>query len=133
MVESEAKYKHHLKKVKKEKEALEAKKGELQCRLEEACSKAEAKAVAGVEKTTKAEQYCRGHEDRTEFFLELLAPDAFHQEGYFGAYVKYVEDCRQAPAEGQNPELVDFIPPATDEDDLGVEETTPFLWWGYDF
>jgi len=56
LVESEAKYKHHLKKVKKEKEALEAKKGNLQCRLEEAPFKAEAEAVTGVEKTAKAEQ-----------------------------------------------------------------------------
>jgi len=56
----------------------------------------------------------------------VLAPDAFHQEGYFEAYVKYVEDHRQAPAEGQNPELVDFIPPATNKDDLGDKETTPF-------
>ena len=43
-----------------------------------------------------------------------LAPDAFRLEGYFEAYVKYVEDRRRAQAEGRNPELGDFNPPATD-------------------
>ena len=49
----------------------------------------------------------------------VLPPDALCQEGYFKACVKYVEDRRQAQAEGRNPELVDFFLPATDEDDLG--------------
>lgn len=36
-----------------------------------------------------------------------------------------MEDHRHAEAEDRNPEPVDFIPPATDKDDLGNEETTP--------
>ena len=55
-----------------------------------------------------------------------LAPDAFLQEGYFEAYVKYIEGRRQAWAEGWNPELVDFIPPVLDNDGLGDDETMPF-------
>ncbi|KAJ8428851.1 hypothetical protein Cgig2_003399 [Carnegiea gigantea] len=108
---------------------LEAEKGDLQRHLEEARSKAEAEAAAGAEKAAKAEQqgYWLGHEDRTEFFRELLvvlAPDAFRQESYFEPYVKYAEDLRQAQAKGRNLELVDFIPLATDDGDLGDEETT---------
>ena len=52
-----------------------------------------------------------------------LAPNAFSQEGYFKAYVKYVQHPHQA--QGQDPELVDFNPPITDEDGQGDEETTP--------
>ena len=41
-------------------------------------------------------------------------------------YIKYIEDHRQARAEGKNPELVDFIPPALDEDGMGnAEDTVP--------
>jgi len=54
-----------------------------------------------------------------------LAPDAFCQDGYFEAYAKYIEDHRQAQAEGHNPELVDFNPPTIDEDGPGDEETMP--------
>ena len=84
----------------------------------------------GAEKAAKAEHqgYQQGHEDRIEFFHELLVtlvPNAFIQEDYFEAYVKYVEDRRRAQAEGRDPELVDFNPPVTDEDSLANKETTP--------
>ena len=90
----------------------------------------EAKTAVGAEKAAKAEKqgYWRDHEDRTKFFPELLVvltPYDFRQEGYFELYVKYVEDHHQAEVKGRNPELVDFIPPATDEDDLSDGETTP--------
>ena len=45
-----------------------------------------------------------------------LAPDAFCQEGYFEAYVKYIEDRHQVQAEDRNPELVDFNLPAAYKD-----------------
>ncbi|KAJ8435637.1 hypothetical protein Cgig2_012298 [Carnegiea gigantea] len=69
--------------------------------LEEARSKAEAKAAAGAERSAKAEDqgYYRGRKESIEFFWELWA-------------------------EGQNPELVDFNPPATDEGGSGDDETT---------
>lgn len=54
-----------------------------------------------------------------------LAPDAFSQEGYFEVYVKYVEERRQAQAEGRNLDLVAFNLPMTDEDDPSDEETMP--------
>jgi len=54
------------------------------------------------------------------------SPDNFQREGHFEAYVKYVEDCRQARAEGKNPELVDFIRREYDDDDLSdAEDTVP--------
>ncbi|KAJ8420750.1 hypothetical protein Cgig2_028483 [Carnegiea gigantea] len=57
--------------------------------------------------------------------LEESAAKYKHQ-GYFEVYVKYIEDHRQACAEVKNPELVDFIPPALDEDGLGnAEDTVP--------
>ena len=52
-----------------------------------------------------------------------LAPDAFSIEGYFEAYVKYVEDHRLALAEGRSPEMVEFNLPLIDEDGLGNEKT----------
>lgn len=63
--------------------------------MEEARSKAEAKAAAGAENVAKVEHqgYWQGHEDRRDFFRELLvtlAPDALSQEGYFEACVKHV-------------------------------------------
>ena len=54
-----------------------------------------------------------------------LAPDAFHIECYFKAYVRYVKDHRLAQAEGKNPKLMEFNPPAIEEDGLDDEETTP--------
>jgi len=100
-----AKYKFRWEKVKKEKEALEAEKGDIHCHLEEVYSKVEAEAVAEAERVAKAEHqgYWRGHDDNTKFFRErlvILAPGAFCWEGYFEAYVKYVEAHRQAQAEG---------------------------------
>ena len=85
--------------------------------------------MACAEKVGKVEYrgYRQGHEDRAEFFHELLvnlAAHAFSQEGYFEAYVKYVEDHHQVQAEGRDPELVDFNSPATDEEGPANEETT---------
>ena len=51
-----AKYKRHWEKLKKEKEAWEAKKEELWHQLEEASMKIKVETVAGNEKATKAEQ-----------------------------------------------------------------------------
>lgn len=93
--------------------------------------KIEVETVVGNERATKVDQhdYHRGHEDRMEFFWEFLgtlAPNDFHQERYIEAYLKYIEDCRQAGTEDKDPKLVDFIPPVFDEDDLGdAEDTMP--------
>lgn len=54
-----------------------------------------------------------------------MAPEAFGIEGYFEAYIKYVEDRHQARTEGHDPELVEFHPPAAIEGGLEDEETLP--------
>jgi len=65
--ELSAKYKRHWDKLKKEKEAWQAEKGDLQCQLEEAYSKVEAEAAAGVERAAKVEHqgYQLGYEEHT--------------------------------------------------------------------
>ena len=41
-------------------------------------------------------------------------------------YVKYIKDRRRVRSEGQDPELVEFIPLVSDEEGLGdVEDTVP--------
>jgi len=55
-----------------------------------------------------------------------MAPEAFGVEGYFEAYVKYVQDCHQAQAEGQDLELVEFLSPTVIEG--GLEMKKPCLW-----
>jgi len=77
----------------------------LQRQFEAACSKVEAKATMGAQRVTKVEHqgYWQEHKDRIKFFREFLltlAPNAFHQEGYFEAYVKHIKDCHQAWVEG---------------------------------
>ena len=99
--EAAAKYKCSSEKLKKEKEAFKVERKELEHQLVEAHSKVKAKA----EKSSKVEDqgYRRGYDQSSEFFPELLLtlePDAFDVKGYFKAYIKYVEDCRQAQAEG---------------------------------
>ncbi|KAJ8432190.1 hypothetical protein Cgig2_013732 [Carnegiea gigantea] len=86
--------------LKKEKGAL-AEKTDLERQLKEARSQAEAEA----ERVTKAKDkgYQLGYDQSIEFFRELLltmVPEAFSVEGYFEAYVKYIEDCRRDRAEG---------------------------------
>lgn len=111
--------------------AWEAESKELQHQLEEASIKTKVETIVGNERGTEAEQqgYRRSHEDRTEFFrefLETLAPDDFHQEGYFEAYVKYIEDCCQARTEGKDPEPVEFQPLTSEEDSMDeLEDTAP--------
>jgi len=46
-------------------------------------------------------------------------------EGYFEAYVKYIEDRLQARTEGHDPEFVEFHPPAAIEGGLDDEESMP--------
>jgi len=76
--ETAAKYKRCSKKLKKEKQALEAEQKNLEHQLQDAPSKAKAKA----EKSSNVEEhgYCLGYNYISEFFRELLltlAPDAF--------------------------------------------------------
>ena len=83
--------------------------------MEEAHSKVEAEPAAEANRAAKAEQQCygHGHKGRTKIFrefMETLAPNNFQQEGYFEAYVRYIEDSRQAYVEGKNSNMVDFIP-----------------------
>ena len=56
--------------------------------------------------------------------LCALAPDDFHQEGYFEAYVKYIDVRRRARVVGEDPELVEFQPPVFEDDDLREPEDT---------
>ncbi|KAJ8422192.1 hypothetical protein Cgig2_011944 [Carnegiea gigantea] len=84
-----AKYKRRLEKVKKEKEALETEKGDLNA----------------IWKRPILKQRPRPRRE----LKKRLRPSS----------------RATSMAEGRNPELVDFIPPATDKDNLGDEETTP--------
>lgn len=64
----------------------------MQHQWEEVSIKIEVERIAGHEGATKAELhgYQPSHEDCTEYFrefLETLAPNDIHQEGYFVAYV----------------------------------------------
>ena len=54
-----------------------------------------------------------------------LAPQVFRIEGYFKAYVKFVEDHRCAEAEGRDPKLVELNALPTVEEGLSDEQTTP--------
>jgi len=99
--EATDKHRHHLEKLKKENEALEVKKKELQCQMEEACSEATTKE----EKSRKAEDqgYKQGRKECVEFFRELLVTlvlDAFRVEGYFEVYIQYVGDHHLAHTKG---------------------------------
>jgi len=56
--------------------------------------------------------------------METLAPDDFQQESYFEAYVRYIENRRQACIKGKNSNVVDFILPWLEGDDLSNGEDT---------
>jgi len=131
--ESTTKYKRRWEKLKKEKEAWGAEKGNLRHQSEEAHSKVEAEVAGGAERAVNVEHedYKHRHKDRAEFFrkfLITLAPDSLRQEGYFKVYVKYIKDRRQARAEGRNPKLVDFLPPVLNENGQGDKETMPLRY-----
>jgi len=49
----------------------------------------------------------------------------FEVEVYFEAYVKYIEDCRQARTEGHDPKSVEFHPPDAIEGGVDDEESMP--------
>jgi len=53
-----------------------------------------------------------------------LAPDDFHQEGYFEAYIKYIEDSRRARATGEDLKQVDFQLSTFEDDGLGKPDDT---------
>ena len=97
--------------------------------MEEAHSKTEQKRIASHEGAVKAKQqgYQRGPEDHTEFFrefLETLTPDAFLQEGYFEAYIKYVDDHCCARVLGEDLEQVEFQLPAFEDAGVGEPKDT---------
>ena len=86
-----------MEKLKREKEALEVKKKDLQHQLEETRSKVKVEAEASA--IAEDYGYHRGRGESAELFRELLvtlAPQAFRIEGYFKAHVKFVEDRHQA-------------------------------------
>lgn len=90
---------------------------------------ARSKVAAEAEESARAEDrgYHQDHGESVEFFRELLVtltPQAFHIEGYFEAHVEFAEDCHQARAEGQDPELVKFSPFAAVTGGLDDEKTT---------
>jgi len=57
--------------------------------------------------------------------LVTLVHQAFRIEGYFEAYINFVDNCRRAEVEGREPELVEFNPLTTIKEGLGDEETIP--------
>jgi len=62
-----------------------------------------------------------------EFFWEFmvtLAPNDFQEEGYFEGYLQYIEDRCQVRVEGKNSDMVDFVPPLLDGDDLADGQDT---------
>ena len=74
--------------IEKEERGLGVEKKDLQCQLEEACSK----AAVGEEKSGQAKDqgYKQGYEESAMFFWELLvtlAPNPFRTEGYFEVHV----------------------------------------------
>jgi len=103
----------------------------MQHQWEEVSIKIEVERIAGHEGATKAELhgYQPSHEDCTEYFrefLETLAPNDIHQEGYFVAYVKYIEDHRCSCATSEDSEQVEFQSPASKDDGLGeLEDIAP--------
>ncbi|KAJ8429036.1 LOW QUALITY PROTEIN: hypothetical protein Cgig2_016941 [Carnegiea gigantea] len=130
--EAAARYKRHWEKLREERDTWEAAKKDLQGRLNEALSKAEAalakakaEAAVGVEKAAKAEElgYQRGREEVIGFLrkvLTTLAPD-FQEDNYFEAYTHYRNANR--PRLRPGPEEVKFIPPFGEGDE--DEGTTP--------
>ena len=113
MEDSAAKYKRHWEKLEKDEEAWEAKKKELHRQLEDAQIKVAIERIVSQESVAKAENqgYQHSQDERKEFFqefLETLACDDFHHEGYFKAYVKYIEDYRLASESGEDPDQVKF-------------------------
>jgi len=109
--EATAKYKSHFEKLKKEKQAREAEKKDLQHQLE----------------NVNDQGYWWGCEESIEFLrglLVTLAPGTFRVEGYFEAYVKYVDELRQVEAERRDPESVEFYPSGISEDGPGNEDYT---------
>lgn len=116
----------------KDKEAEEVEKKELQHPLEEASIKIEVERIAGHEGAAKVTQwgYQCGHEDCIKFFfefIETLAPNYFHQDGYFEAYVKYIENRHHTCAAGKDLKQVEFQSLIFEDDDLEEAKDTTLL------
>jgi len=67
----------------------------------------------------KSADFTQVQEDRSNFFRELLclvAPQEFQKKGFFEAWVRSVEDCRQAAQASQDPYEVIFPNDLSDDD-----------------
>lgn len=72
-----------------------------------------------VADTAKAQErgYQQGHSDTLTYLRKVLLTLAgeFHDDRYFEAYLKYVDERERAIAEGRDPDEVEFVAPSEGE------------------
>ena len=101
-------YQRRCERLQSELASCEATQKEMQQKLEQAAAD-----------TAKAQErgYQQGHSDTLTYLRKVLLTLAgeFHDDRYFEAYLKYVDDRERAIAEGRDPDEVEFVAPSEGE------------------